>query len=89
MSALVEVENVVHGPGRDDAVTIAQLEAGGEVGALYSAGANRRRGRRDERDDLAALADLDRFAGFNPLQDRAEVVPELADGCALHVQPRC
>ena len=89
MRALAVVEDVVHGPGRDDAAAVTQFQARGQIGAL--AGAGRLDGRRGgkQRHNLSMLADLDLLALTDPIEDGAEVVPHLPDGGCFHVTQFC
>lgn len=85
MRALAEVENVIHDAGRNNAVSIAQLEAGLEAGSLSGAAVWRWRRRRNQCHDFTAFAHFNLLALFDPVEDGAEVVPDLPDGRGLHV----
>ena len=89
MRALVVVEEIVHGPGRDDTAAVTHFQARGEVWAFAGTGRlySRRRGK--QRDNFATFADLDLFAFADPIEDGAEVMPHLPDGGRFHVTKPC
>jgi hypothetical protein len=67
-------------------VTINALEAGGKVRTLRPPLAPVSRRWRKQGDNLAALADADGFAFFNPIQDAPKIVPQLPDCGCFHVE---
>ena len=69
MEALVEIEDVIHDASSQDAVAIAPPEAGGKVRPRSSARGFRAGRRGQESDNFAALADLDLFTLFDPVED--------------------
>jgi hypothetical protein len=49
----------------------------------------RRRRWRKERDDLSAIADRNLFSAVDPIKNRVEIVPHLADGSRPYVTQPC
>jgi hypothetical protein len=69
----------------DNLVPVDPLQPGKEIGAFPCLGVLGRWRRGKQGDDDAAFADANRFTRFHPIQDTSKVMPQLPNGCCLHV----